>query len=251
MFNKKEVYKIPCKQYIELYEQIFNNKNHSLIAGATGSGKSVMLNNGILYLMNNNTPANLQFIFFDPKHVELSNYKNTRYCLKFCTEIEQINNTMRDLINLMNDRYKIMEKKGQKESTEKTIIVIIDELADLLTGYKEQSKQFERMLIVLLQKARACKIFFKVATQQPNRVILKAPITLNLVNRCALRTTDKIESKQIINTTGAESLPRYGQCIIKTPDLLTPKIYNVLLTPESTIKEICKAWTTGGAMVIK
>lgn len=251
LFTHTEKYKTPTRQFIELYNNIMNNTSHCLLCGATGSGKSVLLNNCILYTMNNNTPTTTKFIFFDPKRVELSQYKNTRYCLKFCTDIKEINATMQSLINLMNCRYKEMEKRGLKKSEESQIIVIIDELADLLLGYGKESKQFENMLVLLLQKARASNIKFVVATQQPSRQVLKNRITLNLIIRVALHTESTIESKQIINVSGAETLPKYGQCILKTPDLLTPKKYQVALTPDNIQEQIIKSWCKGGSMVIK
>ncbi|MCQ2544296.1 MAG: DUF2075 domain-containing protein [Lachnospiraceae bacterium] len=247
----KYQYKIPVKKYIKLYDLIMDNNYHTLIAGATGSGKSVLLNSSIIYEMNNNTPASVQFVFFDPKKIELIQYKNTRYCLKFCTEINDILYTMEQLRNTMEARYNKMIKAGERFSSDKKIIVVIDELADLLTGYDKKSKKFENLLIVMLQKCRAANIKFIVATQQPARSILKNSITLNLTNRVALRTTSAIESRQIINAAGAETLPKYGFCIVNSPEYMQPQKFEISLTPDQLIQESCKAWSAGGYMVIK
>lgn len=246
LFKKKIKFKNIIPQKIDFYEMLINSGNHSLIAGTTGSGKSVLLNNCLNYMLCNYTPDKVQYIFFDPKVVELSRYKKIAQCLYYESDIKQINSIMRGLIETMNNRYKEMDKKNIQLYNGVKIIVVIDEIADLLTAYKEESVKFKKYLQILLAKSRAAKINFILCTQAPNRKIIPAEIVLNIPTRAALRCLSPIESRQIINESGAENLPKYGHCLLLSPDLTQIKEYCFGVNDPG---EIIKRWTPGGDLL--
>lgn len=196
------------------YTEIFNQ--HTLIAGTTGSGKSVLLNLIICDYLN--TP-NTHLILCDPKKVEFVQYRNCKNVQYFNTP-EKINDILRGIDREQKKRYKQMMIKGLKEYDGTKIIIVIDEIADLILSYGAQSKAFVNLLTSLLCTARASGIQFILSTQAPQRKILLPQIQINLPVKCALRCSSAIESRQIINETGAELLPRYGQAIIKSPDFM-------------------------------
>ena len=237
-------------QRIDFYEMLVNSGNHSLIAGTTGSGKSVLLNNCIDYLLCTETPKTTQFIFFDPKIVELSKYKNMVHTIGYYTDIKSINGIMRGLITEMNKRYKEMDRNGATLYSGNKIIVVVDEVADLLTAYKDESKKFCHYLQILLAKARACKINFVLCTQAPRRDIISGKLLINIPTRCALRCSTQIESRQIINVTGAEKLPKYGSCLLLSPDLTEIKLYSFGMVNPETLNKHVEMWSKGGSMVL-
>ena len=234
-----------------IYEilMLINSGNHCLIGGTTGSGKSVLLNNCLDYLLCTQTPKDYSLILFDTKVVELQKYRNMVHVDSYLTDIEHINGKMRALITLMNNRYKEMSKHNLVKWDGQKIIVVIDEIADILTAFGAESKKFKQYLTILLAKSRASGINFIVCTQAPNRKILSAEIVLNIPTRCALRCLSSIESRQIINQTGAENLPKYGQCFLLSPDLLKPTCYSFGMVNESTLNEHIKMWCKGGKMI--
>lgn len=237
-------------QKIDFYEMLINTGNHTLIAGTTGSGKSVLLNNCLDYLLCTQTPKEYSLILFDTKIVELQKYKNMLHVDSYLTDIIRINAKMRGLIALMNQRYSEMAKRNIVKWDGQRIVVIIDEIADILTAFGNESKKFKQYLTILLAKSRASGINFIVCTQAPNRKILSAEIVLNIPTRCALRCLSSIESRQIINVSGAENLPKYGQCILLSPDLIKPTCYSFGMVEQSTLNEHIKMWCKGGSMIL-
>ena len=247
MLKKSKFYQ-PVLHKIDFYEMLINSGNHSLIAGTTGSGKSVLLNNCLNYMLSNYSPKDFNLILFDPKIVELSRYKKIKHCLYYENNITEINNIMRGLIETMERRYKIMDQNGLTLYPGKKIIVVVDELADLLTAYKDESKKFCNYLQILLAKSRAAKINFVLCTQAPRRDIINGKLLINIPTRAALRCSTQIESRQIINVSGAENLPKYGHCLLLSPDLTQIKEYSFGIdNPTNNIK----MWEKGGKMIIK
>lgn len=183
----------------EVIEALTSTKTvHSLIAGTTGSGKSVLLNAVILGLIQ----MDVECYFFDLKRVELGEYKKTKVCKKYITEPEDVPKALDSVISEMEHRYSRM--KG-KESSAKHIYVIIDELADTLT----QRGVLDR-LVKIGRLGRAANIHLLCATQDPSRNTLPAKLAQNFTCTVALRCRSSIESRQIIGVSGAESLPIYG-----------------------------------------
>lgn len=176
-------------------------ENHILIAGTTGSGKSVMLNSMVFSAI---TSSHL-FYFIDLKRVELRRYRDMVSTLGVATEPEQVIPLLDRAISQMEHRYSHM--KGVK-STDSHIFIVIDELADLST-----IKGVEERLIKIGRLGRAANIHLLCATQDPSRKTLKASLMQNFTCCVALRCRSSIESRQIIGVKGAELLPKYGHGI--------------------------------------
>lgn len=248
IFKHKTTFYQPKPNKIDFYEMLINSGNHSLIAGTTGSGKSVLLNNCLNYMLANYSPKDFNLILFDPKIVELSKYQKIKHCLYYESEPHKINNIMRGLIVTMNNRYKTMEKLKVTTYPGTKIIVVVDEIADLLTAYGNESKLFKKYLQILLAKSRASGINFVICTQAPNRKVIPAEIVLNIPTRCALRCLSSIESRQAIGFAGAELLPKYGSCLLLSPDLTEIKKFSFGMdNPTNNVK----MWEKGGKMILK
>lgn len=182
--------------------------SHTLIAGSTGSGKSVLLND-LLVLMHAQKAG--RCIFFDLKRVELKQYKRLgKFCMGYVSEPHQVLEALDYAIDLMETRYATMT--GRK-STKRPIFLVIDELADLLT-----IKGALERLIKIGRLGRAANIRLLCATQDPSRKTLSAQLMQNITCSIALRCKSPIESRQILGETGAELLPRYGRGIISDGD---------------------------------
>ena len=193
--------------YIDILKQA-----HTLIAGQTGSGKSVMLN-GIL-----TTACKKGFyamILIDPKRVELCDYKRLPNCVAYANTSAETVNALDYAIDIMERRYARMERAGLKEYGGDPLIVVIDELADLLIS--ADCKTIANQLQKLTALGRAARVKVICATQCPNRTILKANIVLNFSARVGLHCQTSIESRQVINVKGAEDLPMYGKCLYLRP----------------------------------
>ena len=180
---------------------------HTLIAGITGSGKSVLINRLLCDCLAT-SPGSYEFILIDPKRVELQAYKQTKQCLKYASEPAKIVAALDFAIQVMESRYKYMQARGQKEYQYQALLVVIDELADLMTtNRKECLPRLQR----IAQLGRAAKVYLLAATQSPSRKTIPAELVLNFQNRVALRCAFPIESRQIIGSDLACGLPQYGQ----------------------------------------
>lgn len=206
---------------------------HTLIAGTTGSGKSVLINSLIFNLLLK-SPNEVEFCLIDPKRVELSKYKKLPHVWKYCQEIGDIVSALDGVINTMESRYKKMER-GYNNFTE--LYVIIDELADLMVTS-------QRVILPKLQRisqlGRACGIHLICATQAPNRRVIPAELTLNFTERICLHCASQIESRQAIGAPGGELLPRYGEALWSSCGTLE----NVLvpMTPSEDINSRISYW---------
>lgn len=234
----------PSGQVYNLYCSMLK-ENHLLIAGATGSGTSVVLN-ALIYTALFKSPNKVGFILCDPKRVELRRYKDLPHVLRFANSLETIASALEYASEIMENRFKRMERKGQLETDEKDIYVIVDEVAYLVTrGADRQEnalkKSCEARIESIARLGRAAHVHLILATQAPNRQTLKANITLNMTARVALYCESPIESRQIIGCNGAETLPRYGQCYYKTPEGL--ERWNLPMIPDEKIAEQIKWWT--------
>lgn len=190
---------------------------HILIAGATGSGKSVLLNNIIYYILCNNSREDLpQFIFCDPKRVELWQYKPL-YNSLYCCENGDIIRALQTVISTMENRYAYMQAQNIRKYAGRKIIIVIDELADLMLTCR---RSVLPLLQRILQLGRAANIQIIGCTQCPNRRVIPAELTLNFTDKIALRCDSGIESRQVINIGGAENLPIYGNGLWRHPGAL-------------------------------
>ena len=220
---------------MELYKDILNAP-HTLIAGTTGSGKSVLLNGIIRELMETYIPEQKKLILIDPKRVELSQYKNTEFCTAYTSDYQTAITYLDNSIALIEDRYKAMERAGTKQTTQYHLYIIIDELADLMIS--PAAREIKLKMQKILQIGRAAGVHIIAATQAPNRKIIPAELVLNFTNRIALRCLSSIESRQIINISGAETLPKHGKGLYLSPDGV--KRVTIPLTPDNA--DLIQKW---------
>lgn len=179
---------------------------HLLIAGSTGSGKSVLINT-LIYTALFRSPAAVHFVLIDPKRVELVSYKELPHTSIYASEPPDIAAALVKTVELMEERYKRMQQQRTKKSTESEIYIIIDEFADLMTTQKRQTMP---QIIRLAQLGRAANIHLILATQRPTKDIINGQIKVNMDSRIGLRCPTAQDSRNIINIKGAETLPRYG-----------------------------------------
>ncbi len=220
---------------------------HLLIAGQTGSGKSVFLNSLICSLLEN---KNTQFIMIDTKKVELSLYENLNSLLfPLCTTGEQAVSALSWAINEMNKRYDLLQKKSVRNIIEynnipkikkmKRIVIIIDELADLML---QSSKDIENLICRIAQLSRACGIHLIIATQRPSHEVLTGLIKANLPTKIAFSVSSKINSRVILDKNGAEQLLGKGDMLFMSAsnqDL--ERLQGTFIPTENVNKYVIKA----------
>ncbi|MCV6609122.1 MAG: DNA translocase FtsK [Campylobacterales bacterium] len=201
---------------------------HLLIAGTTGSGKSVGINGMILSLLYRNSPDRLKFLMIDPKMLEFSIYNDIPHLLTpVITQPKQAIAAMANMVVEMDRRYALMAKtktkslesyneKAKEEGREEMpfIVVVIDELADLMM---QGGKDVEISIARLAQKARACGIHLIIATQRPSTDVITGLIKANLPSRLSYRVGSKIDSKVILDQMGADSLLGRGDLLFTPP----------------------------------
>lgn len=203
---------------------------HLLVAGATNSGKSVCLNTIIVSLLYQNNPEELRFIMVDPKRVELPVYNGIPHLLTpVITEVNKTINALRWCLNEMDRRYEILNQSGKKNiqtynqsNKEKIpyIIFIIDELADLMVA---ASRDIEGSVIRLTQMSRAVGIHLILATQRPSVDVITGLIKANTPARVAFSVASAVDSKTILDSSGAEKLLGKGDMLFTTAELSKPK----------------------------
>ncbi len=203
---------------------------HLLIAGTTGSGKSVGINSMILSLLYKNSPDNLRLVMIDPKMLEFSMYNDIPHLLTpVITKAADAINALSNMVSEMERRYTLMSKtktknienyneKAQKEGYETMpyIVVVIDELADLMMT---SGKDVEYSIARLAQMARASGIHLIVATQRPSVDVVTGLIKANLPSRLSYKVGQKIDSKIILDSMGAESLLGRGDMLFTPPGM--------------------------------
>lgn len=196
---------------MNIYDIILSD-THTLIAGTTGSGKSVLLRGIIKHI-----PRNAAIVLIDPKIIEFREYRYNNNVVGYADNIADTVKLLVNSINIMNERYKRM---SGRICTETPIYIIIDELADLIISGR--GKEIKTLLQKLLQLARGCNIKLIMASQCPSKKILTAEILLNCTCRVGLHCMTAIESRQIIGVKGCENLPRYGKAIIAAQGYIFP-----------------------------
>lgn len=218
---------------------------HMLVAGTTGSGKSVLLNTIICGLLVKLTPVRLRFVMIDPKRVELSQYKGVPHMerppIKTADEaVEALN----QLVTVMEKRYAQMERRGLKnvkglELEFPRVVVVVDEFADLMLTAK---KKIEAPIVRLAQLGRAAGIHLIIATQSPRKDVLTGLIKANVPTRVALTTADQRESLVILDHGGAEKLRGRGQGTLKMPARGGETEFRAAWLPDGDINAICDYW---------
>jgi S-DNA-T family DNA segregation ATPase FtsK/SpoIIIE len=219
---------------------------HLLIAGTTGSGKSVGINSMLLSLLYRNSPDTLRLLMIDPKMLEFSMYNDIPHLLTpVITQPKQAVTALANMVSEMERRYQIMSRtktkniegynekaKKEKLDTLPYIVVIIDELADLMMN---SGKDVEFYIARLAQMARASGIHLIVATQRPSVDVVTGLIKANLPSRISYKVGQKIDSKVILDSMGAESLLGRGDLLFTPPS--SPGLIR-LHAPYASEKEI-------------
>lgn len=199
---------------------------HALIAGSTGSGKSVMLNAIISTLLYRCSPAECRFIMIDPKLVELVQYNGIPHLLTpVVTDVEQqAVSAFAWAVSEMERRYKVFQEAGVRNledynrksgfQAEPYIVIVVDELADMMMV---AASEVEKYIIRLAQKSRATGIHLVLATQRPSVNILTGTIKANIPTRIAFKVTSNTDSRVIIDQAGAETLIGRGDMLFVPP----------------------------------
>lgn len=181
---------------------------HAMIAGAAGSGKSVLLRRCLLYA----AAKGYETILIDPKKLELKRWKDAINTRAFACTIDSIVQVLRDTCELMDRRYSSVTDPFQTMCDGSTIWVVIEEYADLMCS--DRKREIKALVQRLAQLGRAAKIHVLLCTQRPTRDIIDGAIKVNITTRCALHVPTAQDSRNIINENGAEHLPYRGQAYL-------------------------------------
>jgi S-DNA-T family DNA segregation ATPase FtsK/SpoIIIE len=231
---------------------------HLLIAGATGAGKSMGLNAMILSMLYKNPPSKLKFIFIDPKRVELSTYNGIPHLLTpAIVSPEKAMNALNWCVTEMERRYEVLARMGSRNiftynekiasGTIKAgedeqeyeimpfIVVVIDELADLMSSHK---KEVEGSIVRIAQMARAVGIHLILATQRPSTDVITGLIKANLPSRVSFQVASQIDSRTVLDMMGAEKLLGMGDMLFLGGDLGKPQRIQGAFVPEHEVKAV-------------
>lgn len=218
---------------------------HLLVAGQTGSGKSVMINTILTSLLYKNSPSDLKLILVDPKRVELKPYDDIPHLLApVITEPEKCISALKWTVAEMERRYSALSEVHKrniheynalkKEEGMPYIVVVIDELADLMMM---AARDVEALIVRIAQKARAVGIHLILATQRPSVDVITGLIKANVPARVAFTTASQVDSRTIIDQMGAEKLLGQGDMLLLTAEMPKPKrVQGAFITEEETAK---------------
>jgi S-DNA-T family DNA segregation ATPase FtsK/SpoIIIE len=253
---------------------------HLLVAGTTGSGKSVGVNAMILSMLYKATPEEVRFIMIDPKMLELSVYEGIPHLLtEVVTDMKDAANALRWSVNEMERRYKLMSALGVRnlagyndrvleaermgrpipdpfwkpgDSMEIShpmleklpyIVVLVDEFADLMMTV---GKKVEELIARLAQKARAAGIHLVLATQRPSVDVITGLIKANIPTRIAFTVSSKIDSRTILDQGGAESLLGMGDMLYSAPNSTTPIRVHGAFVRDEEVHAVVQDWKARG-----
>lgn len=189
------------------------NQPHLLIAGASGSGKSVLLN-GLVCAILRHHPNQKKMILIDPKRTELNEYARMPHTLRHATEPDEIIDALHYAMGIVNARYKAMQRRKERTYGGEDVYVIIEEFADLMTTAKKETLPTVQRLC---QIGRAAKVHVILVTQCPLATVIPTAVKVNFTAICGLHTATRQHSRNILDMPGLEQLPQYGQCIYQTP----------------------------------
>jgi S-DNA-T family DNA segregation ATPase FtsK/SpoIIIE len=249
---------------------------HLLVAGTTGSGKSVGINATILSLLYKSDPADVRMILIDPKMLEMSVYEGIPHLLApVVTDMRQAGHALNWAVNEMERRYKLMSKLGVRnlagynakiaEAKKKeehipnpfsltpdspepldklpTIVIIIDELADLMMVV---GKKVEELIARIAQKARAAGLHLILATQRPSVDVITGLIKANIPTRIAFQVSSKIDSRTILDQMGAETLLGMGDMLYMPPGTGLPvRVHGAFVSDDEVHRVVKHLKTTG------
>jgi DNA segregation ATPase FtsK/SpoIIIE, S-DNA-T family len=195
---------------------------HLLVAGTTGSGKSVMLNSLLTSLLLTTDPRQVKMVLVDPKRVELSYFGRIPHLITpVVTDVKKAANALTWAVSEMERRYEVLEKTGARslegynarsETPMPYVVIVIDELADLMMA---AATKVEDAVIRIAQKARAVGLHLVVATQRPSVDVITGMIKANIPSRVAFAVSSQVDSRVILDSPGAESLLGMGDMLFK------------------------------------
>ncbi|MBE0689666.1 MAG: DNA translocase FtsK, partial [Anaerolineae bacterium] len=225
---------------------------HLLIAGTTGSGKSVCVNSIIASLLLENTPERLKFIMVDPKRVELTAYNGIPHLVSpVVVELERIVSVLKWVTREMDERYRRFSAAGARniddfnkhmpsgEVLMPYIVVIIDELADLMMLAPEET---ERVITRLAALARATGIHLVIATQRPSVDVVTGLIKANFPTRIAFAVAGSVDSRVILDQPGAERLLGRGDMLYMSSNAPAPQRLQGVFVSDTEISNITRFW---------
>ncbi|MBC7750914.1 MAG: DNA translocase FtsK 4TM domain-containing protein [Candidatus Saccharibacteria bacterium] len=255
---------------------------HMLVAGTTGSGKSVAINAMLLSMLLKYTPSQLRLILIDPKQLELSNYNDIPHLLTpVVTDMKDAASSLNWSVGEMERRYKLLaymkvrnlEAYNQKvtEATDRgeelydplwrpddsalqqraprlktmpMIVVVADEFADMIM---QVGKKAEELIQRLAQKSRAAGIHLILATQRPSVDVITGLIKANIPTRAALRVNSKVDSRTILDEGGAEYLLGHGDMLFLAPGKNEPERVHGAFISDDEVNRVCDAWRERGS----
>ena len=231
---------------------------HMLVAGATGTGKTIFLNVLILSLLYKNTPTTLRLILIDPKRVEFSNYADIPHLLApIIYDVNKTCNALKWLVGEMERRLQVMSesktrdivgyneailKNNNKNGVEKKelmpyIVLVVDELADLMSS---KGREVEAGIVRLAQMARAAGIHLILATQRPSVEVITGLIKANVTSRATFQVASQVDSRTVLDVSGAEKLLGAGDLLFISGEISKPKRIQAPFVSEKEIRDVVK-----------
>ena len=226
---------------------------HLLIAGTTGSGKSVCINAVIASLLLQNTPDVMRLFMIDPKRVELTYYNGIPHLLApVVVDLERVVQALQWISKQMDDRYRRFAMEGVRnieefngrmrltgQKTMHYVVLIVDELADLMMLAPDET---ERVLTRLAQLARATGIHLVIATQRPSVDVVTGLIKANFPARIAFAVASSVDSRVILDQPGAERLLGHGDMLFQPPDAAAPRRLQGVYVSEPELARLIRYW---------
>ncbi|MGO1251460.1 DNA translocase FtsK 4TM domain-containing protein [Psychrobacter sp.] len=255
---------------------------HMLVAGTTGSGKSVLVNSMLLSMLLKYTPNDLRLILIDPKQLELANYNDIPHLLTpVVTDMTEAASSLSWCVAEMERRYQLMSllkvrklnefnkkviaaeasgnpmldplwrpndsvsvSQAPKLKTLPMIVIVADEFADMIM---QVGKQAEELITRLAQKSRAAGIHLMLATQRPSVDVITGLIKANIPVRAALRVNSKVDSRTILDSGGAEDMLGNGDMMFLGPGQIEPDRVHGAYVSDEEVNRVCDAWRERGA----
>jgi S-DNA-T family DNA segregation ATPase FtsK/SpoIIIE len=218
---------------------------HLLIAGATGTGKTIGINSLIISLLYQNSPATLKLILIDPKRVEFTPYDGIPHLLSpVIVQSDKAVNALRWAINEMDRRFGVLQEAGardivaynsQADEIMPYLVIVIDELADLMAA---RGREVEAAIVRLAQMARAVGIHLVVSTQRPSVEVITGLIKANITSRIAFQVASQVDSRTILDMAGAEKLLGQGDMLYLAGDTTKPRRIQGTYISDKEIKRV-------------
>ncbi len=230
---------------------------HMLIAGATGTGKSVAINSLFISLLYRNTPQDIKFIVVDPKRVELNMYNGIPHLLTpAITESDKAVNALKWAVAEMERRYKLLAEAGNRNIADYNagtelhlpyIVIIVDELADLMAVAQAD---VEAAIVRLAQMARAVGIHLILATQRPSVEVITGLIKANITSRAAFAVASQVDSRTILDSSGAEKLLGNGDMLFVSAEFNKPRRVQGAFVGEAEVRKVVDFFKNQAGAVI-